>query len=249
MSFLDAFWAESMKVRHAVIFWISLAAACVFPILFALIAAGTIGTNMPVPVQSNLTWFTAQLELLIAVGGLIGFGFVFSWIFGREYSDGTVTDLLALPVSREHIVSAKLAVGAVWCGMLAVLVYGVGCLVIKLLHLDGVNLGAVVHSFWKYGFNTLMVISLSVPAAFIASIGRGYLSPLGFVILTIVIAQLSSIFGVDIYFPWAIPGLFSGAAGEATFAKLGMFNLILPFLMGLVGSVAVLIWWRYADHT
>src|SRR5699024_1298166 len=37
---------------------------------------------------------------MIAVGGIFVFGFVTSWIFGREYADKTVTDLLALPYSR-----------------------------------------------------------------------------------------------------------------------------------------------------
>ena len=38
------------------------------------------------------------LELLaqaLAVGGIILFGFIGSWVFGREYADHTVKDLLA----------------------------------------------------------------------------------------------------------------------------------------------------------
>ena len=40
----------------------------------------------------------------IGVGGVLIFGFVASWIFGREYSDGTAKDLLALPtsISNDH---------------------------------------------------------------------------------------------------------------------------------------------------
>jgi hypothetical protein len=40
------------------------------------------------------------LELLaqgLAVGGIVLFGFVGSWVFGREYADRTAKDLLALP--------------------------------------------------------------------------------------------------------------------------------------------------------
>jgi ABC-2 type transport system permease protein len=32
----------------------------------------------------------------IAIGGLFVFGFIMSWIFGREYTDRTMKDLLAL---------------------------------------------------------------------------------------------------------------------------------------------------------
>ena len=43
----------------------------------------------------------------MSIGGLIVFGFNASWIFGREYSDRTIRDLLALPISRNIIVFSK----------------------------------------------------------------------------------------------------------------------------------------------
>ena len=36
----------------------------------------------------------------MAAGGLFLFGFLFIWVFGREYSDRTAKDLLALPTAR-----------------------------------------------------------------------------------------------------------------------------------------------------
>lgn len=63
--------------------------------------------------------YLLMLGSMISIGGIIGFGFVFSWLFGREYSDRTVKDLLSLPMSRWRIVRAKLAVGAGWCLLLA----------------------------------------------------------------------------------------------------------------------------------
>ncbi len=47
---------------------------------------------------------------ITAAGGLLGFGVILSWIVGREFADGTITGLFALPVSRPTIVAAKLAV-------------------------------------------------------------------------------------------------------------------------------------------
>jgi ABC-type transport system involved in multi-copper enzyme maturation permease subunit len=41
---------------------------------------------------------------------VIGFAFVTSWVFGREYSDRTVKDLLALPAPRSSIVLSKFIV-------------------------------------------------------------------------------------------------------------------------------------------
>ena len=38
--------------------------------------------------------------MLIAAGGFILFVLIISWVFGREFADHTVKDLLAVPVHR-----------------------------------------------------------------------------------------------------------------------------------------------------
>src|SRR5665811_47134 len=42
------------------------------------------------------------------------FAFLFAWLFGREFADRTVRDLVASPTSRSAIVIAKVAVGSAW---------------------------------------------------------------------------------------------------------------------------------------
>src|SRR5690606_5393903 len=46
--------------------------------------------------------------------GVLLFGFVASWLFGREYADGTAKDQLALPVSRTQILNAKYIYYVLW---------------------------------------------------------------------------------------------------------------------------------------
>lgn len=52
--------------------------------------------------------------------GLLGFGVALSWTIGREFSDGTITGLFALPVSRPVIALAKLLVHLLWITAVAV---------------------------------------------------------------------------------------------------------------------------------
>ena len=47
----------------------------------------------------------------IAVVGMVVFRVLFSWLFGREFSDKTAKNLFVLPVSRGLIVAAKLIAG------------------------------------------------------------------------------------------------------------------------------------------
>src|SRR5699024_8723379 len=70
--------------------------------------AGIVGAEAQIAGEANWPSYINLHAQMIAVGGIFVFGFVTSWIFGREYADKTVTDLLALPYSRAIIVWAKL---------------------------------------------------------------------------------------------------------------------------------------------
>jgi len=50
----------------------------------------------------------------MAAGGFFLFVLIISWVFGREFSDGTVKDLLAVPVPRSSILLAKFVLAALW---------------------------------------------------------------------------------------------------------------------------------------
>ncbi|MDA8221633.1 MAG: ABC transporter permease [Desulfitobacterium hafniense] len=64
-------------------------------------------------------------ELLsgLAALGLIGYTFISAWVFGREFSDKTIKDLLAKPVSRSQIVMSKLLVILAWDLLLALFMF------------------------------------------------------------------------------------------------------------------------------
>ena len=72
-------------------------------------------------------------------------------------------------------------------------------------------------AFFVFMSTALLTLILSTPIAFFASIGRGYLLPIGFIILIIILTQLIMVVlpGLAPYIPWAIPALFCGAAGPS----------------------------------
>ncbi|WP_019910851.1 ABC transporter permease [Paenibacillus sp. HW567] len=244
---ITAIWAEGLKIRRSRLLWISLSVSILLPIMLGLVFSGSIGSQNNRGGLLDSMGFMEELGFVVSIGGMIGFGFVFSWIFGREYSDGTVKDLLALPLSRYGVAAAKLIVATVWCVALALILFGVGGMAGWLVGLKDWSLEIIVQSFERYVLLALMTICLSIPVAWIASVGRGYLSPLGFIVLTIVITQLGGGMGIAQYIPWAVPGLLSGASGEVD--HLQPVSLILPYLTGGIGIAGTLAWWRYANHS
>src|SRR4051812_8390985 len=127
---IAAVWCEALKVRRSRLWWVTLAAFTVVGVMGGLFmfigqdpararALGLLGTKAQL-VDIDATWdgFFVLLAQIVAVGGTLVFGMFTIWIFGREFSDHTVKDLLALPTTRTTIVTAKFVVTACWCLLL-----------------------------------------------------------------------------------------------------------------------------------
>ena len=95
---------------------------------------------------------------------------------------------------------------------------------------------------------SLLTILLCTPVAFFASYGRGYLPPMGYVIITMVFMQFIGILGLASYFPWAIPVLYSGAGGSEN-TSVGIMSYVILILTSLFGVIGTYLWWRFADQT
>jgi ABC-2 type transport system permease protein len=189
--------------------------------------------------------FLAQAE---AVGGAILFSLVATWVFGREFSDRTVKELLSLPTSRESIVGAKFTIIALWTLFLTLLNFGVGLIIGTQVTIPGWS----TELFYSAALDILgagvLTILLLPFTAFIASLGRGFMPAFGWTIFTVFISQISVIMGWGGWLPWAIPALFSGAAGpRADF--LSPLSYVILFLASGTGLFITFYWWRNADQT
>jgi ABC-2 type transport system permease protein len=186
------------------------------------------------------------LELLAqstAIGGLILFSLIGSWVFGREYSDRTVKDLLALPTSRSAIVLAKFVVVALWSAALIAMSYLVGLGVGTSVALPQVPAQIILQGGVTLAITAGLTIASVIPIIFFASAGHGYLPPLGVAILAIFLAQVIGIAGWGEYFPWSIPALYSQGG------DLGIISYVIVILIGVVGIAATFVWWELADQT
>jgi ABC-2 type transport system permease protein len=252
-------YAEYLKIRRSKVLWLTIAALCLAPVFGALfvivlrnpsLAAG----NEALRAKAALSGFSADwpsffnlIAQAIGIGGVIVFGFIASWIFGREYSDHTVKDLLVLPVDRSTIVISKLIAFVAWCLVVSLAVLLVGMITGSLLALPGWDRQIFISKLTHIFTTAILTLFLCPPVFLIASVGRGYLAPLGFVILTVVLAQIIGALGFGAYVPWAVPALYSGLGSE-TGGSLTIVSYSLVVLTGFAGLIGTIFWWNYADQ-
>ena len=258
--FLPSLWAETLKLRRSKVPLFTAIGFSVAPLvggLFMIIlkdpeAARSMGL---ISAKAQLTagvadWptFFSIVAQAVAVGGGILFAVITSWIFGREFSDRTVKELLALPTSREAIVAAKFVVTAAWTFLLTIWVLIFGLFIGKLVVIPGWSTQLLRTSVIDILGTAVLVIAMLPFVALLASIGRGYLPPFGWTILTIALAQIAAITGWGDWFPWSVAALFSGAAGPRA-QLMGPHSYVIVTIASLLGLAATFYWWRSADQT
>ncbi len=258
--FIPALWAEALKARRSKVLPLTAAAACILPIVdgvFMFIlkdperakSMGLINTKAQIT-AGVADWPTFFQVLLMgtAIAGAILFAFITAWVFGREHSDHTVKELLALPTRRETIVAAKLILIALWALCLTLLIFGLGLVIGTLVDIPGGSTGLIWDSFaMLLGIAVLTLMMMPFVALF-ASAGRGYLLPLGWAILTLAAAQIAGVLGWAEWFPWAVPGLLVSMNGEPI-EPIPAHGLIVVLVAFLIGTLATFVWWRSADQS
>src|SRR5215813_10032875 len=233
-----ALWAETLKARRARMPLLTLAGFSLAPLTGALfmkilldptLAArfGALTTKAQFSAaRGDWPTYFGLLAQAMAVGGAILCSLIVIWLFGREYSDHTAKDLLALPTPRTTLVLAKLLVATFWCVVLALWVYLLGLGAGSLLGLPGWAPDVWLRATVVYMATAGLTIALALPLAWAASAGRGYLPAIGVMILLVFLAQVLSVLGLGPWFPWAVPALLSGAAGSQA-QNLGVATYLL----------------------
>ena len=214
---------------------------------------GLLAASLELAAQAGNEQVLAQLGDLAALGGwgrfvgiatqitaaasLLAFGVVSAWSVGREFSDGTISGLFALPVSRQLVVVAKLIVFTGWAAVVAVALV----VVVTAVGL-GLDLGVPDSEGIESLGRLLALIGLScplaVPAAWAATIGRGLLPGIATSIVTIAITQVAVVAGSGAWFPIAAPALWAIDPGAVAPTQL-ILVAIVPILFG---ALAVRSW-------
>ncbi|MEI7848294.1 MAG: ABC transporter permease [Chloroflexota bacterium] len=206
---------------------------------------GLISTKATLMADTAANWptYLETLAQILAMGGMILFVMIISWVFGREFTDGTLKDLLAVPVQRLSILLAKFIVVSIWFAALALLIFGIGIFIGIIFQLPQGSTAVLLQGSARAAITAGLVILAMMPFAFFASLGRGYLLPIGAMILAMILANLVMAAGWGEYFPWAVVAIYS--QGKEILPPLSFLTVGITGLASMIGTY---VWWMYADQ-
>jgi ABC-2 type transport system permease protein len=252
----DMIWIEARKaVRSRMPLWTALGSLFMpFGVAFLILVSknpeishklGLVSAKANLIAYAATDWptylgFSSQI---VAAGEFFLLVMAISWVFGREFADGTLKDMLAVPVHRSDILLAKFIVTAIWSAGLTVVVLIAGLVMGAILKLPGGSISVLLQGGSSLVITACLVVAVVLPFAFFASVGRGYLLPLGVAVLMLMLANLVAVLGWGEFFPLAVPMFY--AQGESSLTSISYWIVVLT---GLAGMLVTYLWWMYADQ-
>lgn len=217
-------------------------------VLGGTLVAAAMGGNEQVtrqlgPLADETGWhlFTGVVAQVTAAGGLLAFGVALTWSFGREFVDGTITGLFALPTPRATIAVAKLIIHAAWVIGVALIFTALLTVTGLILHLGAID-AMVLGQLGRQLVLTVLTGLIATPAAWAATLGRGLLPGIATTVGLIVVAQVTVILNADTaaWFPLAGPALWALFPGSIGAPQL----LAVAIVPVTFGALTVRAWQR-----
>ncbi|MHA6693366.1 ABC transporter permease [Homoserinimonas sp. A520] len=235
-----ALWAEAVKLASSLVGRVGtvaivggIAVLCGALLLAVHSGDAQLVAKLGPAADGGWSGLLAAAAQVTGAGGLLGFGVVLAWMFGREFGEGTVTGFFALPIRRSTIAAAKLAVYGLWATLTSL------ALVAALLVVGVVSaLGAFPVELWpavaRQFALTVMTAAVATPVAWAATAGRSLLAGVSAAIGIVIVAQVSVLAGAGGWMPLAAPALWAVSAGNAV-STLQLL-LLVPVVVVVAGA-------------
>ena len=159
---------------------------------------------------------------------LLAVGVVMSWSVGREFVDGTLVGLFAIPPALRSIATAKMVVTLSWAVLLGA---GEAALLMTAGLLLGLGTAGAAGCFATLLLVSVMLGAGILPVMWAATRWRGYLAGIGLTLAILVGANLAAGFGLGPYIPWSIPMVWAAHHTEVSTPLLAV-----PVMTAAIGA-------------
>lgn len=191
--------------------------------------------------DGGLDGFLATAGQVSAAAGLLAFGVVYGWCFGREFTDGTIVALFAQPTTPSMVAGAKLIILGIWSLCCALVLTGLSVALGLLLGLH--STAQTTPLAVRVLLVTVLTAALATCCGLVAGLARSVMAPIGTAVVLIVVAQFSALTGLGGWTPFAAPGVWAASSVVTPGGQVSM-QLLVVVLLAVVVAVATMVTWR-----
>ena len=172
--------------------------------------------------------YTALGATSVSATTLLAVGVVMSWSVGREFTDGTMVGLFAVPPTLRSIAAAKMVATLSWAALLGL---GEATMLTTAGLMLGLGPAGAAGCFAVLALIAVLLSASVLPVMWAATRWRGYLAGIGFTLAILVITNLAAGFGLGSCIPWSIPIVWAARRTE-----VGTPLLAVPVMTAAIGA-------------
>jgi hypothetical protein len=223
---------ELLKVWKSIVFWVVAVVFIAMPLLIGLFK------------EPGVSWDMYYTDIFDSIASLlvVGFSFTSAWVFGREYTDKTIKDLIVKPIPKSYSVLSKFIVITIWNILIALFTFALITIAGSFIGVNGSSGSSILQFFGTFMLTSVLIMAVSSTSALIANITKGYLAPIGVIFVIIIASNAVVQLGLGPYFPWTIPVLLTKGV------DIGFISYSILVLTAIVGFAGTVAWWRFAEH-
>lgn len=216
--------------------WVSIVGVAVAPILNYLIFL-SLKNHEPSAISIE-RYFEQGYVFLVVLLATVMFGLIATYIFNREYQEGTLGNMLTIPTGRIELIINKMIILLGWIILLLLFAFALSIL----LNYMGIFMEfsrEIIIKYIKVYLLTGVIYFLLTPVTiFITMIFKSYIPSIGFNIFVTISSLVISDTKYEEIFPWSLPYLLTIYEGEFHYPKsYSIAAILLTFIISLMACI------------
>lgn len=240
---------EWLKLRRSTVAMVATVLAGLLAPALAVGAVALARSNLlagPARAKLAVALIGAEWEAHLALGAqilpvvmLLAGGLVATWLYGREFVDGTLPALFALPVSRSAVGLAKAVLAAAWSIATALLATLLLLSTSALVSSSPMEVAALDGTTTLFGASAIMGL-LGLPFGLVAVATRGYFGAFTALLIATGASQILASMGWGLWVPFVAPALWGGAGGHDVAETVEPVHLVLAVSFAIAAALATI---------
>ncbi|MEK4083130.1 ABC transporter permease [Psychrobacillus sp. FSL K6-1415] len=242
---VNLLYTELLKLKRSKMFLISILGSVVAPFMVVVASYVHMKTENPAQlITFDEIFYETNLYTVLIIGVPL-YGVITAYLFGREYLEDTLKNLLTIPVSRISYIMSKLVILFMWIMLLSLVSWGLTLLLGILGQFEGLSTLLIVEYLGRFITGGILVFILSTPIVLIAVVMKNYVPT---IILTIVITMINVMSGNSEHralFPWAAAGDIANGTLQPTYPAEISYTII--FITSIIGFISAIVYFKKVD--
>lgn len=226
-------------------FLISILGAAVAPFMVVIASYISLKTKHPTPTIVFSELFGEVNLYTVLIIGVPLYGVVIAYLFGREYTEDTLKNLLTIPVPRINFLISKLILLFLWIMMLTFVAWALTFLLGLIFHFEGLSSSLIRESFVQFLIGGVLLFILSTPIILLTIVLKNYVPTIVFTIVITMINLMTANSEHRGLFPWAAAGDISRNTLLPTYPP--EYSYIAIFGTSLIGFILLISYFKKVD--